>query len=53
MDLKVFDMRQWADWAVRSVIVGGVLFWGLFFLMQWEGIEVSINLPTIQHTFKK
>lgn len=53
MDLKLFDLRQWGEWAARTVIVGGIVFWGLFFLMQWEGIEVNINLPAVQRAAKK
>ncbi len=53
MDLKIFELRMWADWALRTIFVGGVMFWGLFFLMQWSGVEVAIGLPTIEHTFKK
>lgn len=47
MEIKLFDSKQWMEWAIRTVIVGGVLFWGFFFMMQWYGIVVKINLPSV------
>lgn len=52
----LFEMKFWGDWAVRSVLVTGALAIGFFCVMQYyghEGMEVEINWPTIQHTFKK
>lgn len=53
MEVRIFSLRGWAEWAVRSVIAGGVLFWGFFLGAQVMGWEMGINIPTIQHTIKK
>lgn len=50
----IFNLSQWGDWAVRSLIVLGSGTFVLFCVMQWNPqIEATINLPTIQHVFAK
>lgn len=49
----LFDIKYWGDWAVRSLLVLGLATFIMFVMMQVQPMEVEINLPTIQHTFKK
>jgi len=44
-------LNDWMEYLRKTLLVGGVLFWCIFALMQ-IGMEVTIGLPTIEHTFK-
>ena len=48
----MITINVWYEWLKRTIFVGGILFWGFFGLMQL-GVGVTINLPTIEHTFKQ
>lgn len=52
MKNELFTLRAWFCWAIHSLVVGGALMAMLFVAMQWQGIQVEINIPTIEHTFK-
>jgi hypothetical protein len=43
----------WFEWLKRTLIVGGLIFFGMFFWVQIMGAEIMINLPTIEKTFAK
>jgi hypothetical protein len=44
-------VNSWVEYLRKTLLVGGVLFWCIFALMQM-GVDVVIQLPTIEHTFK-
>jgi len=49
----LFTLPAWYCWLIQSLVLGGVLFFGLFVAMQAFGVEVTIGIPTIERTFKK
>lgn len=53
MKEHLFTMHGWYCWFIHNLIVLGAFTMALFIAMQWQGIYVEINLPTIQHVFKK
>ena len=48
----LFTIIGWYCWVIHSLVVLGVLAAALLVAMQWSGITVTINLPTIEHVFK-
>ncbi len=51
--MNILDLKAWGDWFLRTVFVGGVLFWSFFGLLQVGVIDIGITMPTIEKTFKK
>jgi hypothetical protein len=52
MKQELFTLRAWYCWLIHNLVVLGLLSGALLFAMQWSGVTVQINLPTIEHTFK-
>lgn len=49
----LFTFHGWVVTLVHDLILGGLLLFTIAFLVQWYGIEVAFQVPTIEATFKK
>lgn len=53
MKQHLFTVHGWYCWLIHSLVTLGVLTALMFFLMQWEDVYVSINLPSVQRSGHK
>jgi len=51
--IDIWNLKLWYDFCLRAVFVMGLFATIIFSGMQIWGWQLTLSLPTIEHTFKK
>jgi hypothetical protein len=50
---QLFTYHGIVSTLVHDAIIGGILLGAVIFAVQWYGVDVTFQVPTIEHVFKK